>query len=128
VNAAYTDEEGALTPDGRAHIRRLLEQELGTLGAIVDDHGGRSGTVALDQSRVGRVSRADALQQQEMAKATQRRAALRIERVEAALERLREDPDQFGWCPDCGEPIPLRRLEAVPESVLCVPCLQQRRG
>jgi len=128
VSAAFTDEDGALTPDGRSHIRHLLEQEQRALEAIVDDHGGRSGTVALDQSRVGRVSRADALQQQEMAKASRRRAALRLERVEAALERIRADPDQFGWCPDCGEPIPLRRLEAVPESVLCVPCLQQRRG
>ena len=128
MSASFTDEDGALTPDGRAHILHLLEQEHRALGAIVDDHGGLSGTVALDQSRVGRVSRADALQQQEMAKASQRRASLRLERVEAALERLREDPDQFGWCPDCEEPIPLRRLEAVPESVLCVPCLQRRRG
>ena len=37
----------------------------------------------------------------------------------AALERLHEDPDMFALVPRLGSPFPRRRLEAVPESVLC---------
>lgn len=29
-------------------------------------------------------------------------------------------------CIDCGEPIPEKRLKAVPDAVLCVPCLEAR--
>lgn len=115
-----------LTPDQTeqvAHALRTLRAELITL---IEDASGLGDTVHLDQSAMGRVSRVDALQQQQMAAATKRRAEARLERVEAALERHREDPDTFGWCPDCGEPIGLGRLHAVPESVFCVPCLQAR--
>ncbi len=128
MSGAPTLPDGALTPSGIAHLRALLEGEQTALCALVDDAGGRTGTVDLDPGREGRVSRVDALQHQQMAKAGRRRALARLERIDAALERLMEDPDMFGWCPDCGEPIPWRRLCAVPESVLCVPCLQRRQN
>lgn len=128
MTAGFTDAEGALTDAGRDHLARALEGARRALVDLIDDTGGRAGTVSLDPQREGRVSRADALQQQQMAKAGRRRAAARLERVEAALERLEADPDLFGWCPDCETPIPWRRLEAMPETVLCVPCLQKRRG
>lgn len=41
-------------------------------------------------------------------------------RVERALAKMAEG--SYGICDVCGGPIPARRLEAVPESVLCVPC------
>lgn len=127
MSEAPTGDDGSLSGAGRAILQARLEREQALLRELVTDAQGRTGTVALDPGREGRVSRVDALQHQEMAKAGRRRAEARLERIDAALERLHEDPDMFGWCPDCGEPIPWRRLEAVPESVLCVPCLQARR-
>ena len=44
-------------------------------------------------------------------------------RVERALAKLAEG--SYGICDACGEPIPERRLDAAPESVLCVPCAQR---
>jgi DnaK suppressor protein len=41
-------------------------------------------------------------------------------RVDRALEKLAEGT--YGVCDSCGGPIPSRRLEVAPESVLCVPC------
>src|SRR3954463_9956346 len=41
-------------------------------------------------------------------------------RVERALAKL--DEGSYGICDSCGAAIPARRLEAVPESVQCVPC------
>ena len=50
--------------------------------------------VELDQSRVGRVSRMDAMQDQAMAKQSQQRRGIQLQRIEAALKRLEEG--QFG--------------------------------
>jgi DnaK suppressor protein len=45
-----------------------------------------------------------------------------FERVIAALKRLKEDPDDFGNCQDCGDEIALARLKAMPYAELCVDC------
>jgi len=43
-----------------------------------------------------------------------------LERVERALTKL--DEGSYGTCDECGGPIPEKRLEAMPESTLCVQC------
>jgi DnaK suppressor protein len=43
-----------------------------------------------------------------------------LERTERALTKL--DEGTYGICDSCGEPIPPRRLEAMPDSVVCVQC------
>ncbi len=50
-----------------------------------------------------------------------------LARVVAALARLEQDPEDFGLCGECGEPIG-RRLEAMPYVELCVECQQERDG
>lgn len=77
-------------------------------------------TVELDQQSVGRLSRMDALQQQEMAQAEARRRTSDLARIEIALSRMAEG--EYGWCAECGEPIALRRLEIDPAAALCIDC------
>ena len=43
-----------------------------------------------------------------------------LARTERALAKL--DDGTYGRCDSCGRPIPERRLEAMPDSVLCVDC------
>ena len=43
-----------------------------------------------------------------------------LERVTRALEKL--DDGTYGVCDGCGQEIPGARLEAMPDSVLCVTC------
>ena len=93
------------------------------LGITLSDEGGRSDTVDLDQP-IGRLSRMDAMQQQEMAKAERRRAEIRLERVAVALEAIEEE--DYSWCRDCEEPIGFRRLKARPDSFFCLPCISAR--
>lgn len=50
-----------------------------------------------------------------------------LRRIEGALRRLQEDPDEFGLCVDCGDPIG-KRLEAMPYVDLCVECQHERDG
>src|SRR3954470_24939831 len=42
------------------------------------------------------------------------------ERIERALAKL--DEGSYGICDGCGKPIPVARMQAAPESVLCVSC------
>ncbi len=83
----------------------------------------RSNTVELDQAAVGRVSRVDALQAQQMAIAQNERTRVRLEQVRLAL--IRHEEDAYSECLRCGEPIGYRRLKAYPESPFCVPCKTQ---
>jgi len=76
--------------------------------------------VTLDQQSVGRVSRIDAIQQQQMAIANQQQATLLAKRIELALQRI--DSGEFGYCPQCGEPIAFARLQAQPFASLCLDC------
>ena len=76
--------------------------------------------VTLDQSSVGRVSRIDAIQVQQMAVANRRQHELRLRQVAQAISAI--ERDEYGYCRRCEEPIGYRRLEARPESAFCVRC------
>ena len=90
------------------------------LQATVQEGADRTGTVHLDQTAVGRISRIDALQQQQMAQAEQRRAERRLIQIGRALKAL--DDETYGECVRCGDDIPLKRLHARPESPFCIGC------
>jgi len=122
----YTPGMTDLTDTQRAELREDLTALHKQLTAYLTDGSDSADTVELDQSRMGRVSRNDALQQQQMAKAGIRRAELRLSRIEAAMSRYDDDPAGYGSCPDCAEDIDFRRLKAFPESIFCVPCAQER--
>lgn len=76
--------------------------------------------VELDQTRVGRLSRMDALQNQAMSLEAERRRQLELRRIEASLKRI--EAGDYGYCVSCGEQIPLRRLELDPTLPTCVDC------
>jgi len=77
-------------------------------------------TVELDQTRMGRLSRMDAMQAQAMSKETGRRRRQKLLQIEAALRRIEED--DYGYCQDCGEDIAPARLEVDPTVLLCISC------
>ena len=76
--------------------------------------------VELDQSRVGRLSRMDALQGQAMNNAIAARRRQKLKAIEAALDRLQEE--EFGYCVKCGDEIALKRLELDPTVATCSGC------
>lgn len=76
--------------------------------------------VELDQTRVGRLSRMDALQSQAMAQAQEERRRAAIRRIDAALARI--DADSYGDCARCGEEIDRGRLRSDPAIPLCIAC------
>ena len=76
--------------------------------------------VELDQQRIGRLSRMDALQGQEMARAAERRRGLELRKIDAALARI--DAGDYGWCVRCGEEIAAERLRLDPAVPVCIDC------
>jgi len=76
--------------------------------------------VTLDQQSVGRVSRIDAIQQQQMALASREQSSLLLKQVSVALRRV--ECGEYGFCQQCGEPVGFARLEAQPHTPNCLEC------
>ena len=102
--------------------KKLLElrEDLESLTAT-SEHSAK--VVELDQSRVGRLSRMDAMQAQAMAQASGRRREVMLQKIAAALRRM--DDDEYGFCQACDEPINPKRLDLDPTAVLCVACAEK---
>lgn len=100
----------------RASLLAMLED----LSAQESNAGSSRDTVTLDQQAVGRLSRMDALQQQAMANATHARRQATEARIRAALGRI--DEGEFGYCVECGDDIPRKRLQLDPTVLACVSC------
>ena len=54
------------------------------------------------------------------------RLVSRLHALRDALRRLREGT--YGRCGECRDPIPVKRLQAMPEATLCVSCQEQRES
>lgn len=101
-------------------FRELISQKLVQLREEILDAADATKTVELDQQAIGRLSRMDALQQQAMAIALEKRREIEITRLQQALARM--DEDEFGYCEDCGEDIAIKRLEIDPATTRCISC------
>jgi len=56
-----------------------------------------------------------------------RERTLALKNVNRALARIESEPEMFGLCRECEEPIG-KRLLAVPHAELCVECQQSSDG
>ena len=82
--------------------------------------------VELDQTRVGRLSRMDAMQAQAMSLETGRRRRTKLLQIDRALQRI--DDGDFGNCVDCGESIAPARLAIDPTAETCIDCASRRES
>ncbi len=105
---------------GFAKHKLRLEKLLTDLLAFNEAGAEAARPVTLDQSRVGRLSRMDAMQGQQMAAETVRRRTEEIQRIRAALSRI--EKDEYGYCLRCEEDIDEKRLESNPSAPLCIRC------
>ena len=79
--------------------------------------------IGLDEP-IGRLSRMDAIQQQQMTKANRSSYKRKLRQIRAALDAF--DKDEYGLCRSCEEPIDYRRLKARPETPFCLECQDAR--
>lgn len=104
------------------HFRVLLEARRQALLQDGEGAAAAADTVELDQTRQGRLSRMDAMQQQAMAQATNQRRDGELRRIAAALKRI--DDGDYGLCMVCDEPIAAGRLEVNPTATRCIRCAE----
>lgn len=109
-----------LTKKQLDQLKAELIQQKGDLEELLNSSEEAADTVVLDQTKVGRLSRMDAMQQQAMAQASHSQHQQHLRQIIQALKAIEEG--DYGYCQSCGEDIPLERLEARPESVYCVAC------
>ena len=107
-----------------AHFKQKLLTLREELLEVEESGNDAAGTVELDQSKLGRLSRMDALQSQAIAKDAQQRRAVQKQRIDSALSRL--EKGNYGLCIRCEELIDPKRLEFDPSVPLCFDCAQSR--
>lgn len=104
-------------------LKLRLEEMLADLKVQNEAGADARRPVTLDQSKVGRLSRMDAMQGQQMAAETARRRNQEIDRIKAALQRI--ERDEYGCCLRCEEDIAEKRLESDPAATLCIQCARK---
>ena len=105
-----------MTTDWRAKLLELRAE----LEEVKETGAEASAVVELDQTKVGRLSRMDAMQAQAMAQASSDRRDQVLRGIDAALKRL--DQEEFGYCLECGEPVNPKRLAFDPTVERCIDC------
>ena len=100
--------------------KALLEELKAQIESDIKSAQETTKPVELDQTMVGRLSRMDAMQQQQMALASERRRQEKLQKIEAAFKRI-EDGD-YGYCIKCDEEIAEKRLDFDPTTLTCINC------
>ena len=108
-----------LSVDQMIELEILANEELDRLVNDEEEAGDDTAPVSPDRA-IGRLSRLDSMQIQEMAKDAQRRREKRIQDLRKALERM--DGGFYGACEKCSSWIDYERLKAKPEAVTCGAC------
>ncbi len=107
------------TANELARLRARLRGELANQAAQ------RAGHEAAVSDLTGQMD-PDSVIERELAEACALRAREAVEDIEHALERI--DRGTYGSCEGCGAPIPVERLEAIPQVRSCVTCSGRRGG
>ena len=105
--------------DAKQAREKLLEEQE-SLASLRQQSKTARAPVMLDQQAVGRLSRMDALQKQNMELATEHRRQQRLQTIAAALQRI--EAGDFGYCIICDEKIAPQRLAFDPAVACCIDC------
>lgn len=97
-----SDIERRKRQNGHFGLENSYRESTGELSAI-DNHPADAGTETFERGKD------IALEENE---------TFRLARINAALERM--DKGVYGLCDACGRPIPVERLEALPEAIYCL--------
>ena len=105
------------------YFKKRLEERLEEIIAAQESRKKEVAPVELDQARVGRLTRMDAMQQQAMSQAAARLADLERQRIQSALGRMLSG--DYGYCIICEEEIADGRLRFDPSILTCISCAKE---
>lgn len=113
----------SMNPQDRDELADKLKQRRVTTLEAIASFQDSTRPVELDQTTQGRLSRMDAISQQQMALASKTHLTIELTRIEAALARV--ESGKFGLCGRCKLDIPIERLRADPSIPFCMECLEE---
>lgn len=102
--------------------RPLIEEKIAFLKKALSETDSTAAPVAPDNA-IGRLSRVDAMQQQQVALETRRQREHLLARLERALKLIADG--EYGTCPKCEEDIGEKRLDALPDAIFCISCAEE---
>lgn len=114
-----------------AHFEKLLRAKQKSLQAIIAEHEADRNEVRMAETAAERRPDPDSADGGSMAfefekeLSVDRNSRDLLGQVHSALRAL--DDGTYGECRVCGEPIPVARLRALPQTSLCVRCASRRR-
>lgn len=114
-----------LTSEELEHLRQALEREQLRLEEHLALTKEGSRPVQLG-TPIGRLSRMDAIQQQQMTKAGRATLDIKLRQVRASLDACQTG--DYGYCRSCHQPIGYARLQARPEAPFCLSCQDTRES
>ena len=108
-----------LSVDELIELEVLITEEIEKLEKRSESSADEREAISPDVS-IGRLSRLDAMQIQEIAKEGERRRQELLPRLEYALDLI--DSGDYGKCERCGNWIAFERLKEQPGTMLCSNC------
>ena len=108
-----------MTPEKLESIRLQIVSRIEELKHILGTETEDTKPITPDVS-IGRLSRLDSMQMQQMALEQKRRKEAELQKLQDALKRLEDG--SYGTCMMCRQPIAPARLEAQPDAILCINC------
>ena len=108
------------------YFKKRLEERLKDIVEGQENKKPGTAPIELDQARIGRLSRMDAIQQQAISKADFRLTDMERQRIQSALARMRAD--EYGYCIICEEDIAEGRLQFDPSVLFCISCAAEKEA
>jgi DnaK suppressor protein len=108
-----------MTPEELASIKNKIDSRIGELTSILETDTEDTKPIEPDVS-IGRLSRLDSMQMQQMALEQRRRQQAELQKLKDALKRMEDG--SYGTCMMCRQPIAPARLDAQPDAILCINC------
>jgi DnaK suppressor protein len=114
-----------MTPGQKEELKAALTHAVEQTATEIAALEAKLEPVAPDCS-LGRLTRLEAMGEQQVFVQTLGEARKRLNRLVFAVARF--ERESFGICEECEEPIAFDRMKIMPESTLCVACLNEREG
>ena len=108
-----------MTEQELSAIRQKIDERIAELETLLGNDAEDTKPIEPDVS-IGRLSRLDAMQMQQMALEQHRRQEAELQKLKEALQRIEDG--SYGQCVMCRQPIAPARLEAQPDAILCIGC------
>lgn len=111
-----------MTGEEKARLKEQLERRAAELREALSRV--TDGSAVAPDNAIGRLTRLDAMQAGYMSEALRREQMQELARVSRALGLI--DSEDYGVCRQCDEPLPMARLTAKPDALLCVACTEAK--